>query len=82
MYLLLQYGADPTEGSSQKRSLLEELLLKNPENARAILNYEERDFNVCTCIRSTNMIFLSGPHSRDQPRLNYLIIYSDLAMGL
>jgi hypothetical protein len=44
LYLLLEYGADPTAGAFQDRSLLEEFLRKNPENARALLNYEAKDF--------------------------------------
>jgi ankyrin repeat protein len=40
LYLLLEYGADPTAGSSGELSLLEEFLRKNPENARALLSYE------------------------------------------
>ena len=43
LYLLLEYGADPTAGSCRELSLLEEFLRKNPENARALLNYEARN---------------------------------------
>jgi len=50
LYLLLEYGADPTAGSSQGRSLLEEFVLKNPENARALLDYEVSDFLMSVCL--------------------------------
>jgi hypothetical protein len=43
LYLILYYGADPTAGYCDDRSLLEEFLRKNPENARALLNFEARD---------------------------------------
>ena len=53
LYLLLEYGADPTAGSCRELSLLEECLRKNPENARALLNYEAR-------IRKGEHLIVSG----------------------
>ena len=40
MYLLLSYGADPCAGKFQETSLLEHYVLKKPQNARALLNFE------------------------------------------
>ena len=40
IYLLLSYGADPTIGRCEGRSLLEEYIRVKPENARALLNYD------------------------------------------
>ena len=40
MYLLLNYGADPSLGRAEKCTLLEEFVRTNPTNARALLNHE------------------------------------------
>ena len=40
MYLLLSYGADPTKGRFEGRSLLEEYIRVKPENAVTLLNYD------------------------------------------
>ena len=40
MYLLLSYGADPTIGRFEGRSLLEEYIRVKPENAKALLNFD------------------------------------------
>ena len=40
MYLLLNYGADPTVGRAENFSLLEEYVHTNPSLAKALLNHE------------------------------------------